>query len=664
MLPFSISSLGRRPKLELSELQVVLNVLPQAALLVDLSSRRLLLSNAKANETFQLEPDALTSIPLDRLFPSWAEKGNEKLEFIEFRGLNGRSGYARVTVSPLNSGSSRALVTIEELDDIDSPTSENERLNKFWDNLYNLANAAYNAELETALHLALEAGRDLLGVNILAVYRADESQPGLELCASIGPVEFFPRYLPPQDLTSLRRPHLWQQDMRTLSSLHRTARMNRLSFLATAPLGHSKAAVGLVAISDLEKPPFKDILSLTRGLAGTLTIILQNHMKIRSLGDQLQVSASRLAIHDAFESRVQEGLIVLSKSLSTLRINRAAETMLGYSNDEVLGQPIDRILIASQSILPALQQVHAEEKSLTVDDARVFRRSGEEFLAQIQIVPIMQDDKLSRIVIIIRDLSEQEQIREHAQQLEQRATLGEVTAVFAHEVRNPINNISTGLQLMTMNLPEDDPSQKTIERLMQDCDRLEELMKSVLSFAKPTEYVMEPVDLGLMLSRLLDRYHQRIQRANVDYKLQVDEGVPTIMGNQKALEQVFSNFITNAVQAMAENGGHLALKVQVLHPEDPHRPGGKVTQSLERRPYVEVSVADNGPGIPQENLDRIFMPFFSTKGGAGSGLGLAIAKRIVTAHRGTIKVTSFPGGTVFQVRLPVPDRELKSMNEA
>ena len=267
----------------------------------------------------------------------------------------------------------------------------------------------------------------------------------------------------------------------------------------------------------------------------------------------------------------------------------------------------------------------------------LYRRYGEAFLALVRIFPVMQADKIEQIIVFIADLSEQEQTRLHTQQLEHRALLGEVTAIFAHEVRNPINNISTGLQLMAMNLPEDDPNQETIARMLQDCDRLAELIKSVLAFSRPMDYEMEPVDLPLLLKRLIERLRPRITHLNVNYELTAEPDCPPIRGNLRALEQVFSNLITNALQAMGEKGGNLFIKVQPVH--------------YEGHKYIEVSVADTGPGIPKELQDRVFHPFFTTERG-GTGLGLAIVKRIITAHKGTIRLTSFPGGTIFHVQLP------------
>jgi signal transduction histidine kinase len=249
----------------------------------------------------------------------------------------------------------------------------------------------------------------------------------------------------------------------------------------------------------------------------------------------------------------------------------------------------------------------------------------------------MLEDGLLSIIILLRDESENEQIRVRTQQLEQRAVLGEVTAIFAHEVRNPVNNISTGLQLLAMKFPADDPNQDLLQRLQHDCTRLTHLMESVLSFSRPMEYKLVPSDLGVMFRRMIERWRPRFAKANIETILQIEPDVKLIIGDLRALEQVFTNLLSNSIQAMT-SGGVIAIKMA-------NKP------SPVDSPEVEITVSDTGPGIPDEIKDHIFEPFV-TNNPQGTGLGLAITKRIITAHKGTINVTSFPGGTVFQVTLP------------
>lgn len=302
------------------------------------------------------------------------------------------------------------------------------------------------------------------------------------------------------------------------------------------------------------------------------------------------------------------------------------------------------ILIGPDSLQTALEMAKDGVPTLNQGNLRLYRRSGDAFLANVSTLPVIAAEQVEGIIIFIQDLTEQENVKAHAEQLEQQALLGTVTAIFAHEVRNPINSISTGLQLMAYNLQPNDPQQELITRMQQDCDWLEEMMKSVLAFSRSAEYELEPVDLGSLVSRILDRMRPRMTKAQVTHRVNVEHNAPLVMGNPRALEQVFTNLFNNAVQAMEEKGGLLAVKVQLA-------------ENTGKRKQAIVIVADNGPGIPKEIQDKIFAPFFTTKA-TGTGLGLAISQRIVTAHKGIILLNSFPGGTVFTVKIPAMQQEL------
>jgi PAS domain S-box-containing protein len=393
----------------------------------------------------------------------------------------------------------------------------------------------------------------------------------------------------------------------------------------------------VIAVGDEQPADIEFVEHAARLIAAAATVIFQRHTWGANLQARLSEQSAQTRSAAAIEERVREGILTLGPELQILRMNPAVEIMMGYAENEVVRQPVEKVLIGPEGLMPALIAAQQGNPTYNLGSAHLYRRNGEAFLALVRIFPVKNEGEIEQIIVFIEDLSEQEQIRLHTQQLEHRALLGEVTAIFAHEVRNPINNISTGLQLMALNLPPEDPGQENITRMMQDCDRLAELIKSVLAFSRPTDYEMETLDLPVLLQRLLERLRPRITRLNVDYQFRIEPECPPVRGNLRALEQVFSNLIANALQAMGEQGGNLFIKVQPVLQEG--------------HTYVEVSVADTGPGIPKELQERVFHPFFTTERG-GTGLGLAIAKRIITAHKGTIRLTSFPGGTIFHVQIP------------
>ena len=407
-------------------------------------------------------------------------------------------------------------------------------------------------------------------------------------------------------------------------------------------MGQSNACVGLLVVGDSQSEPCNEFMDLLDILGATLKSILDHQILVDNTRAKIEESKHALAITSSIAENAQEGIIILNKDLKITEMNPSAELILGYASQEVIGQHIENILIGSETLTSALKSALQGIPTQNLGNLKLHRRNGHAFPAHLHTIPVFPRDQpghgLDGIIIFVSDLSEHEQIRVQTQQLEQRAILGEVTAIFAHEVRNQINNISTGLQLLAMNLGTDNPNQEVVSRLENDCTRLTTLMESVLSFSRPMEYKTETIDLSILLPRILDRWRPRLTRANVQPYFQSLVSSPHILGDPRALEQVFTNLISNAVHAMKDGGGTLAIKIVKGKPnQDP--------------PQYEITVSDTGPGIPDELRDHIFKPFV-TNSPEGTGLGLAITQRIITAHRGGINVNSFPGGTVFTISLP------------
>ena len=200
------------------------------------------------------------------------------------------------------------------------------------------------------------------------------------------------------------------------------------------------------------------------------------------------------------------------------RLNPTAETLLGYAAQEITGQPVNNVLIGPSNLVPAMQSAQQGVSTPNLGEVHLHRRNGVAFLAHISTIPLLDEDEVEGVLVLIRDLSAHEESEIRNQQLEQRALLGEVTAIFAHEVRNPINNISTGLQLMAMNLPSEDPNQDVIGRLIDDCNRLTHLMQSVLTFSRPPENKFKHVELADLIPTLLERWRPRLARLQVKHE--------------------------------------------------------------------------------------------------------------------------------------------------
>jgi PAS domain S-box-containing protein len=630
-----------------AEIETLLNSLPQAAVIVNNINSRIYLANTKATELTAYTRSELAEVDYRSLFQlikAEAPQENEQIEEVknpspvELIKRGGSKSAVQVTFSPLGENNKYSLITFELDEQFRLHREEEERYHSLWDHLNQLSIALLSPDLEKSLALILQAGLDLTGSSLLCIYQVSSQNPSLQRIAMAGTDHTFPEEITGQDFSHLQAPVLWVKGKRAIISLHRLAHSSNISYFASAPIGETNAFIGLLIALGENSAPSPNLLPQLTFLSTHINTIIQGHALNTQLQQDIQEYMTKVLTNSAIYNSMEDGVIILSPDLIIQSLNPSAELYLGYATEEVTGQKIENVLIGSEDLKAAFQVVQNEQRIGSIGNLKLFRRNGESFQANLRVIPIINEANLNSIIILFHDLSEQEEYRLKNQQLEQRALLGEVTASFAHEVKNPINNIFTGLQLLAINLPKDDPNQKNIARIEEDCERLTSLVKSSLTFVRPMEYKLESITLGQLISNLLERWRSRLVKLNVKYQVQADKSIPNIEGDYRALEQVFTNLINNAIEAMESTGGMLSIKIR------------QVTEG-EEQAHIEVSISDTGPGIPAELREKIFEPFFTTKQ-HGTGLGLAIVKRIVTAHKGSIYVNSILGGTNFVVQFP------------
>ncbi len=636
---------SRQPSL--AELETLLDYIPQASLLLDLEKHSIVLANAMATELTAFTRNELIETDLDDLLPFLSNhiqdiysssKTESYIDTISTR--QGQGLEVRVQVAALDEAGTWGLLTCEPANLREQAAAEQKRRSDRLSDLYSLIKSNQENNAKHSLQLALEAGHQLTGADMLAIYLIPADKPGLEISIVQDSQDFsLPDFIDPDEVDIYLEPATWEPGQRASNSLFRAARVAKMGYLQTYPLGEEESFSGVLVLSAVEGGIPADNPQVLKILSATIKAIIQNNAKLDELlRDQGKMQLA-LRIGESIEENTQDGVILLSPDLLIQQLNPTAETLLGYAAQEIHGQPVNNVLIGPSNLVPAMQSAQGGVSTPNLGEVHLHRRDGVAFLAHISTIPLMDGDEVEGVLVLLRDLSAHEESEIRNQQLEQRALLGEVTAIFAHEVRNPINNISTGLQLMAINLPSDDPNQEVISRLIDDCNRLTHLMQSVLTFSRPPENKFKHVELAELIPTLLERWRPRLARLQVkaEFKSSVDNS--TIQGDPRALEQVFSNLIGNAVEAMKVTGGNLNIHIRPSHEE-----GG--------RPHIEINVIDDGPGIPQDIIERIFEPFVTTNRN-GTGLGLSIAKRIVSSHKGTITVSSVPGGTVFQVVFPL-----------
>jgi len=626
----------KQKQVSLLEFNALLNLFDRPALVFDSQQKSILAANtAFVTLTAFTSQDLQGALLEDHISGIDSEKfieGTELLVEVKRRNRSPINAYLQ-SGSLDNLGQWRLMWLLDE-----EERSRPQRQATMFASLLELAKLEEHENFDSALKAALDAVIALFGVNIVAFYQADSNEPRLLQILSHDEGHVLPEKIESTDFNRLASLSTWIPGKRVQTELHRAARIANLSYTASVPLGEEGALMGLMVIAETERPLPEELLGVLPVIASMITGAMQHFILVTNLRNEITKREELVTVWSTLLDSAQEGILVLSEKSEIVEMNPMAEWTFGYSKGEVIGSPVENILVGPTRLAQAIYDAENGMPTHNMGDIKLLRRNGQVFPAHLQVIPVTQDDKTTSILIFINDISENEQIRAQAQHLEQRAVLGELTAILAHEVRNPVNGIFSALQLLESRLPEGDPSRNAISSGLNDCKRINDLIESVLAYARPMEPKFTDIDISMLLRRIVDRWLPRFMKVNVTSHFQCEDHLTHVAGDPRALEQVFTNLISNAVEAMSATGGNLSVKIMPNY-------------SIPNLPQVEVAITDDGPGIPEDIREHLFEPF-KTSRDKGNGLGLAITKRIVTAHKGTINAESFPGGTVFHVCLP------------
>jgi signal transduction histidine kinase len=251
-------------------------------------------------------------------------------------------------------------------------------------------------------------------------------------------------------------------------------------------------------------------------------------------------------------------------------------------------------------------------------------------------------------VMFFKDLTRVEQIEEQERLRDRLASLGEMAAGIAHELKNPLAGIEVMAGLLRRQVADSKDAQSLLADILSEAKLANKIVVEMLEFVRPVRLQVESADVADVLQQSVTMAESKARRGEVQVAMQIEPGLPVIECDHHQLSQVFTNLIANAFEAL-DGRGHISIAAQTSSIEaDPAFAGVHPPT-----PAVVIEVADDGPGVPAEVIDKIFNPFFTTKV-TGTGLGLAIVRKIVDAHDGRIDVSSVAElGTRFLVTLPV-----------
>jgi PAS domain S-box-containing protein len=345
----------------------------------------------------------------------------------------------------------------------------------------------------------------------------------------------------------------------------------------------------------------------------------------------------------AFLENASEGIVVTDAAGLIVIVNARTEAMFGYAREELVGQPVERLIPAR------LRHVHAGHRQAYMAAPRArpmgqgldlagLRKDGVEFPVEVSLSHVGTDEG-RRAIAFITDISERVAFQRAARQADKLAALGTLSAGIAHEINNPIGIITSRVEVMLLEAEDDampEAIRNDLQVILRHARRVAAITQGLLSFARQSSGAHSPVSLNRIAEEIVQLARKDMSRANVEVSLRLDENLPALVADANAIGQVLLNLLTNARMAMPD-GGQITVE----------------TSHLVDQGAVRMTVRDTGSGIAPELLPKIFDPFFTTKPD-GTGLGLSISHGIVQDHGGSIDVRSEPGqGTIFILTFPL-----------
>jgi PAS domain S-box-containing protein len=345
----------------------------------------------------------------------------------------------------------------------------------------------------------------------------------------------------------------------------------------------------------------------------------------------------------------------LDKKGRYLFLNSALKNVTGYTPHEFYKNPSIATEIIhkhdGELVKDTIRKVIGGELKVSKDlEYRIYCKNGEELWVSQNTYPIKnKKGNIVGIEGIMRDITNSKKIEEQIRRSERLASIGELAASIAHEIRNPLGAISNSVCMLKRDLSLKGDDQKLFEMVVEETDRLNSIITNFLTFAHPAAYhfvrsnILEIIDETLFLLEQDARFHDEIKIVKI-----YGNDIPMICVDRNWIRKVFWNLLVNSIDAMPR-GGKIFVRVRKL----------KIPEKNE----IEIVVADTGLGISPEIIRKIFEPFFTTKKSKGTGLGLSIVHRIVDNHGGVIDVKSKPNkGTIFTIRLPVKNGQIKNVS--
>ncbi|MCP2598975.1 PAS domain S-box protein, partial [Candidatus Aminicenantes bacterium AC-335-B20] len=338
-----------------------------------------------------------------------------------------------------------------------------------------------------------------------------------------------------------------------------------------------------------------------------------------------------------------EAIVTLNRNGLIENVNTKFTELFGYTLKEIKGKNLKKLIVPEELIEEADQLVKTAMKEIISIETIRKKKDGTKFPVSILGAPIYIDKKIVGSFGIYRDLTEKKKMEEELIHSERLSTLGELIAGIAHELNNPLTTVIGYSEFILSTKMDEEELIDKLKKIKEEADRCFRIVQALLDIARYHPPGRDYTDLNHVIEKAIQIKNYEFSVDNIKVIKEFDYSIPPMKINEHRIQQAILNLLINAHEALLNKKGERRIEVK--------------TKKEGKKALIEIS--DNGIGIAEENLGKIFLPFFTTKRGIkkGTGLGLSIVQKIVKEHNGNIYVSSKKGeGTTFTIILPFPEK--------
>lgn len=345
-------------------------------------------------------------------------------------------------------------------------------------------------------------------------------------------------------------------------------------------------------------------------------------------------------------ANMRSGVLAIDRAGAVVLMNEEALRLFRLPVGDYSGQRLEVVLGEHPDVLRVLSGVF--DRPTLPSRAEIRMKSTDTVVGYSLSLVQSESGEVIGATMFFKDLTYVEQMEERERLRDRLAAVGEMAAVMAHEIKNPLAGIEVLAGLVRRKTPENPDAQALVADIISEAKMANAIVQQVLDFVRPVRLQVEHTRVADAIQSALALAESQSRRGNAVVRVALPDSLPPIRADQNQLTQVFANLVINAFQAL-EGKGEVRIEArEALTADD----GALVPDTQHAVPSVVIDVIDTGPGIPADRVEKIFQPFFTTKP-QGSGLGLAIVRKIVDAHEGRIDLAPGDGGTRFRVTLPI-----------